>query len=105
VAPKLEAIDMKPSPLHDIESPWANPLDAILAFGGWSVEEALRDRLVGEQVAFFWRIWNDARRLRARQADRRELNDAVDLDRWWRGQGCPVPCPFCGAENDCSCDG
>ena len=78
---------------------WADPVPALLRFGGWTFEEATYDLEVARLFGRIWDLRRDFERLRAE--DRRDEEPA--LGRWWRRQGCPVPCPDCGAEGPCDC--
>lgn len=88
-----------PGPVIRYEAwPWASPAAAVLRFVGWTA----RDLLEESRAQKFWTLIQilrscEVQRERCeRQIRRREVH-------WWRQQGCPVPCPDCGAEEECSC--
>ena len=78
---------------------WADPLAAILRFGGWTIDDVVSDPRAAREVRFLWRLWNEV----GRRAAARERRLAVlDLERW-RREGLPVPCPLCASRRPCSC--
>ena len=89
-----------PSPVIRHEPwPWANPAAAVLRFLGWTARDLLDEP---ERAQKFWTIIQILRSCEVQRAEReRELFRRET--HWWRQQGCPVPCPECGAEETCSC--
>jgi hypothetical protein len=82
-----------------VDYQWANLLESILHFGGWTVEEAIFEPKVAEQFGVLWDI---AKEIEWRNAGEKMIEELREV-LWWRRQGCPVPCPFCGADEDCGC--
>ncbi len=80
-------LDLEPARQVTARWPWADPLDAILRFGGWTIDDALADREVARSVAMLWGVWKTAGR-HAAESSRRALR--ADRERW-RREGLPLP--------------
>jgi len=78
---------------------WANPLAAILRFGGWTIDDAIDDPQVARAVRQLWKVWKDSKRHLAERQERFIVQELVH----WRHEGLPVPCPFCRVKGPCTC--
>lgn len=78
---------------------WANPLAAILRFGGWTIDGAVSDRRVAAAVRQLWKVFKSSQG----HAGERERRILLWEQIQWRREGLPVPCPVCGATKACPC--
>ncbi len=91
--------DLKPVAQIIVEWQWANPLAAILRFGGWTIDDAVEDPRVAAAVRGLWKVWKESKRHQTEREARLLLQDQLR----WRREGCPVPCPFCASTGPCRC--
>lgn len=82
-----------------VEWPWLHPLTCILRLGGWTIDEVVTRPRAAAELRVFWKLWKASERLSRERERRNEIDEAS----WWRSQGCPVPCPLCGAVESCVC--
>lgn len=100
-------IDARPVPVLVLEWSWQNPLRAILAISGFSIDQVVSSRRVAAAVRLHWRIHNMVERLRGARHRAAELQ--IELDDLaaqiaWRRDGLPVPCVWCRSLAPCACD-
>ena len=91
--------DLKPAAQVIVQWQWANPLAAILRFGGWTIDDAVTDPRVAVAVRQLWRVWKESKRHQVEREAKLQLMEQIR----WRREGYPVPCPFCARIKPCTC--
>jgi hypothetical protein len=91
--------DLEPVAQMVVRWQWANPLAAILQFGGWTIDDAVADPRVAAAVRQLWKVWKESKRHQAEREAKLLLMEQIR----WRREGCPVPCPYCARIKPCAC--
>jgi hypothetical protein len=92
-------IDLRPVAQVVVRWQWANPLTAILQFGGWTIDDAVADPRVAGAVRQLWKVWKLMKRHQLEHEAKLLMIEQIR----WRGEGLPVPCPFCARIKPCVC--
>ena len=93
-------LPVDPTPIvWEMEWPWARPLPAILQVCDWDIDTLVSSREVATEVRRIWKLWKTSERLKAHEQYGHALAEKI----WQRRQGCPIPCPICGASGECAC--
>jgi hypothetical protein len=92
-------LDFEPAKQIFIQWPWADPLAAILRFGGWTIDDVVADPRIARTVRILWGVLKASKRVE----EARERRQDVRLRVRWRREGLPVPCPVCASLKPCSC--
>ena len=85
--------------LLQVEWGWIRPLPTILQLGGWNIDDVVSNRRVAAQVRHLWKLRRASQSVKTGRERRNEIEEV----RWYRNQGCPVPCPMCGSLDTCGC--
>jgi hypothetical protein len=75
------------------------PLQFILSFLGYSIDDIVSSRQARAWVRVLWRAFKASQRLARENLEEGILAEEL----WWRDLGCPVPCPLCAAADPCNC--
>ncbi len=66
---------MKEPQILDVDWPWSSPLEMILSYGGWTVDDALDDRATAREFHMYWRLVQESRKIREAQAKENEARE------------------------------